>query len=149
MGYNYPRMQGHFYSIQAVTPKGYNCPMDMTFKEALEHAMKVTGRGRSLRDVAKQAGVSYEILKNIKQGKSEKPNAQSATKIADFFGVSLTEFYAGLVQRDGDEDAAVKARDMAAITEIVRRLQSHEHRELVQTFARALLQSEEARKPTE
>lgn len=144
MGYNHPSAQGHFYSIQAASSVGYICPMEKTFKEALEHAMRVTGRGRSLRDVATRTGVSYDILKNISQNKSEKPNAQAAAKIADFFGVSLIDFYAGRVQPVTDEAAAEVAEDVATVTDLVRRLQDKGHRDQVRAFAKSLLQIEEA-----
>lgn len=149
MGYNYPYTQGHFYSIQAHGRMGYICPMDMTFKEALEHAMRVTGRGRSLRDVAKRAGVSYDILKNVNQSKSEKPNALAAAKVADFFGVSVTDFFAGRVDPMPDDEAADVAEDVATVTDLVRRLHQKAHRDQVRTFAKSLLQIEEAERQPE
>lgn len=109
MGYNYPLMQEHFYPIQASAPQGYISPMEMSFKEALEHAMRVTGRAKSLRDLAGKAGVSYDILKNISQNKSERPNAEAAARIADFFGASLKDFYSGRVPATGEEAALMIA----------------------------------------
>lgn len=123
--------------------------MKMTFKEALEHAIHTTGRAKSWRAVATRADVSYDILKNIKQGKSEKPNAEAAAKIADFFGASLPDFYAGLVFPDDSEEAAALTADTVKITDVVRRLQDQKHRDQVEAFARALLQTEEAQKLSE
>lgn len=139
-------MQGHFYSVQATRAAGYNCPMSMTFKEALEHAMRVRSL-TSVRGVAIQAGVSPDILKNVMQGKSTKPNAEAAAKVADFFGVSVKDFLAGAVSAEVD-DQNMKA-DVAAISDLVRRLQRREHRDQVEAFARALLQTQEARKLSE
>lgn len=146
MGYNYPQMQGHFYSIQARWPVGYKCAMSMTFREALKHAMQVRSL-KSVRAVATEAGVSPDILKNIMQGKSAKPNAEAAAKVADFFGVSVKDFLAGQVNPDDDDTQLSK--DAAAISDLVRRLHRPEHRDQVEAFARALLQTEEAQRPSE
>jgi transcriptional regulator with XRE-family HTH domain len=124
----------------------YKCPMSMTFKEALEHAMRVRGLA-SVRGVAREAGVSEHILKNIMQGKSERPNAEAAASLADFFGVSVRDFLAGSVGPAPDLDEV--KRDAAAISDLVRRLRRSEHRDQVEAFARALLQTEEAQKPSE
>lgn len=51
--------------------------------------------GRTLRSVATAAGVSYEQLKNLKQGKAQKTNVDDAMKVAASFGVSLEDFYRG------------------------------------------------------
>lgn len=123
MEYNYPQRQGHFYSIQGQTLMGYKCPMSMSFKEALEHAMRVRSL-TSVRGVATRSGVSPDILKNIMQGKSAMPNAEAAAQIADFFGVSVRDFLAGAVSPDTD-DAEIK-QDAAAISDLVRRLQRPE-----------------------
>lgn len=73
---------------------GGNCyHMENTFKNALEHALEKTGR--SLRSVAIKAGVSYDQLKSLRQGKSQKTNVDDAMKVARAFGVSLEDFYAG------------------------------------------------------
>jgi transcriptional regulator with XRE-family HTH domain len=146
MGYNYPLAQGQFYSIQRPFAAGYKCPMGMTFKEALEHAMRARSL-KSVRGVAVSAGVSPDILKNVMQGKSSTPNAEAAAKIADFFGVSVKDFLAGSVDPQGND---IKVReDAATISELVRRLQRPEHRDQVEAFARALLQTEEAQRPSE
>lgn len=68
-------------------------PMETTFKIALERALIATGR--SLRNVALEAGVSYEQLKNLKQGKSQRTNVDDAMKVASAFGVTLHDLYAG------------------------------------------------------
>jgi transcriptional regulator with XRE-family HTH domain len=146
MEYNYPIVQGHFYSIQAGCVVGYKCPMSMTFKEALQHAMRVRSL-TSVRAVAIEAGVSENILKNIMQGKSATPNAKAAATVADYFGVSVKEFLDGSVAADGDE-AATK-NDALTISDLVRRLQRPEHRDQVEAFARALLQTEEALRSSE
>lgn len=147
MGYNYPFMQEHFYPIQRQAPQGYISPMEMTFKEALEHAMRVTGRAKSLRDLAVKAGVSYDILKNISQNKSERPNAEAAAKIADFFGASLKDFYAGRVSASSGEDTASIAADTEQLTGLLRLLEK-KHRDQVQEFAKSLLVIQEAAERT-
>jgi len=67
--------------------------METTFKAALESALKRTGR--SLLSVANAAGVSYEQLKSLHQGKSKKTNVDDAMKVAAAFQVSLEDFYEG------------------------------------------------------
>lgn len=143
MGYNYPIRQAQIYSIRMAKAMGYICPMEMTFIEALRHAMKVTGRGKSLRDVATRSGVSYDILKNVNQGKSEKPNAEDATKIADFFEVSLSDFYAGNVRYLGDEVNPEVVQGVAKMNSIMRRLRKPSSHEQLRLFAQSLLRAEE------
>lgn len=76
--------------------RGVNgCLMENTFKNALDHALEETGR--SLRSVAIKAGVSYDQLKSLRQGKSQKTNVDDAMKVAHAFGVSLEDFYAGVL----------------------------------------------------
>lgn len=146
MGYNYPLAQGHFYSMSAARREGYKCPMGMTFKEALKHAMRVRSL-RSVRGVAVSAGVSPDILKNVMQGKSATPNAEAASRVADYFGVSVKDFLAGRV--DAENPGTQVQEDAATISDLVRRLQRPEHRDQVEAFARALLQTEEAQLPSE
>ena len=146
MGYNYPQAQGHFYSITETPQEGYKCPMGLTFKEALEHAMRVRSL-RSVRGVAMGAGVSPDILKNIMQGKSSTPNAEAAARIADYFGVSLKDFLAGRIDSEGTDSRL--REDAAKISDLISRLQRPEHRDQVEAFARALLQTEEAQLPSE
>jgi phage repressor protein C with HTH and peptisase S24 domain len=71
--------------------------METTFKAALESAMKISGR--SLRSIAIAAGVSYEQLKSLNQGKSQKTNVDDAMKVAAAFNVSLEDFYEGNLGR--------------------------------------------------
>lgn len=142
MGLNYPTVQGYLYSIQQQASLGYKCPMKMSFKEALKHANRVSGRNESLRSIAANTGVSYDILKNLNQDKSEKPNALAATKIADYYGASLSAFYEGDIPSDltaGDTDLA---KDAANISWIMRNLRK-ESRDRVKAFAEALRQTEE------
>jgi phage repressor protein C with HTH and peptisase S24 domain len=65
----------------------------MTFKQALEFALEKTGK--SLRSVAIASDVSYEQLKNLKQGKSQKTNVDDAMKVINAFNVSAEEFLQG------------------------------------------------------
>lgn len=65
----------------------------MTFKQALEFALEKTGK--SLRSVAIASDVSYEQLKNLKQGKSQKTNVDDAMKVINTFNVSAEEFLQG------------------------------------------------------
>ncbi|GAA6196997.1 S24 family peptidase [Pseudophaeobacter arcticus] len=67
--------------------------MLLTFKEALNGAM--TASGLSMRKLAEKAGVSYEQLKKINQGKTQSTNAEDALRIAAATGVSLERFMAG------------------------------------------------------
>ncbi|MDN5567690.1 MAG: phage repressor protein [Paracoccus sp. (in: a-proteobacteria)] len=67
--------------------------MEVTFKMALERALLETGR--SLRSVAMASGVSYEQLKNLKQGKAKSTNVDDAIRVASAFGVTLDALYAG------------------------------------------------------
>ena len=67
--------------------------MTTTFKKALEYALKETGR--SLRSVAISADVSYEQLKNLKQGKAQRTNVDDAVKVSAAFGVPIEAFLEG------------------------------------------------------
>ncbi|MEQ8258080.1 MAG: S24 family peptidase [Roseovarius confluentis] len=67
--------------------------MSETFRDALDYALKSSGR--SLRDVAQRAGVSYEQYKGFLQGKSRSTNVDDALKVAHAFGVSMEDFMAG------------------------------------------------------
>ena len=67
--------------------------MVQTFKSALGFALEKTGR--SLRSIASDAGVSYDLLKNLKQGKSQTTNVDDAKRIASAFGVKLDAFLEG------------------------------------------------------
>lgn len=147
MGYNYPFLQEHIYSIQQHDSPGYICPMEITFKKALRHAMGVVG-SKSLRSVAMGAGVSYHILKNIDQEKSQTPNAEAASRIADYFGVSVADFYAGNIPKpDGEPDPSL-AEDIAGVSTVMRHLHE-DSRARVRAFAEALRQTEQENGQTE
>lgn len=72
---------------------GYSYPMPHTFKEALEIALKKTGR--SLREVCATAGVSYDQYKGYMQGKSRSTNVDDAIKMALAFSLSMEDFMSG------------------------------------------------------
>lgn len=93
MGDYSPIWQGESYSIRCATAPGIFPPMEKPFKEALEHALKSTGR--SLRSVAIAAGVSYDQLKSLMQGKSNTTNVDDGLKVASAFGVSVEDFFSG------------------------------------------------------
>ena len=133
MGYNYPIRQGQFYSVRSEQPPEYVQPMTLSFKDALTKQREAHG-GLSLGRVAKGAGVSGDILKNINQGKSERPNADAADKIARYFGVSLTEFLDGVVRL---EIGPASSRDLAKLNALVARL-SLDDQARVEAFAEAL-----------
>lgn len=67
--------------------------MAMTFADALMKA--VTARGISLRKVADLAGVSYEQLKKVRQGKSKTTNVDDAQLVASALGLTLDQFLSG------------------------------------------------------
>ncbi|MFV1601975.1 MULTISPECIES: XRE family transcriptional regulator [unclassified Phaeobacter] len=70
--------------------------MPMSFREALNAAMAASGL--SMRKLAEKAGVSYEQLKKINQGKTQSTNAEDALRLAAALGVSLESFMAGEFQ---------------------------------------------------
>lgn len=72
--------------------------MEDTFVSALKFALESTRR--SLRSVAVEAGVSYEKLKNLKQGKAATTGVDDARKVAKAFGVTLDDFYEGRLKPD-------------------------------------------------
>lgn len=74
--------------------------MKMTFSEALSRVLEETGV--SLRAVAEGAGVSYEQLKKVKQGKSKSTNVDDAVKVANYLGMTLDELL-------GDDTAAIRS----------------------------------------
>lgn len=74
--------------------------MKMTFSEALTRVLDETGI--SLRAVAEGAGVSYEQLKKVKQGKSKSTNVDDAVKVANFLGMTLDELL-------DDDTAAIRS----------------------------------------
>lgn len=74
----------------------YPCSMSMTFAEALAAALEVTKT--PLRQIAEKAGVSYEQLKKVKQGKSQSTNVDDAQKVAAAFGLTLDHLLCGLFE---------------------------------------------------
>lgn len=67
--------------------------MQRTFRDAFLAAIKSTGK--SMRQVALDADVSYEQLKNLAQGKSKSTNVDDAVRIAASFGTNLEGFLDG------------------------------------------------------
>lgn len=76
--------------------------MKYNFRDALDHALTVTGR--SLLSVASASGVGYDQLKSLRQGKSQTTNSDDAMMVAEAFGVTLDDFYAG---RLGEQASAI------------------------------------------
>lgn len=77
----------------------------MTFRDALLAALEE--RGMSMKTLADGAGVSYEQMKKLKQGKSSSTNVDDAAKIARFLGVPLSDLLAGVTSPDDAELADV------------------------------------------
>ncbi|WIY27593.1 S24 family peptidase [Parasedimentitalea psychrophila] len=67
--------------------------MQQTFRDAFLTAIK--NSSKSMRQVALDAGVSYEQLKNLAQGKSKSTNVDDAVRIAASFGTNLEGFLEG------------------------------------------------------
>ena len=67
--------------------------MSESFRSALNLAIEVTGKTPAA--IARQAGISYDKLKNLRQGKSRTTSVDDAMKVAAALGVSLEDFYAG------------------------------------------------------
>ena len=61
-----------------------------TFRDALVHV--VDTKIKSLRSIAAEAGVSYEQLKKVKQGKTQNTNIEDARRDAGVFGQAVEEF---------------------------------------------------------
>lgn len=76
-----------------------------TFRDALVYALESTSR--SMRSIAQLSGVSYEQLKNLKQGKAQTTNVDDARKVAEAFGVTLDEFFDGNLGGTGIPSIAV------------------------------------------
>ncbi|SHF77929.1 Phage repressor protein C, contains Cro/C1-type HTH and peptisase s24 domains [Pseudosulfitobacter pseudonitzschiae] len=73
------------------TPEVDYCPlMPTTFSDALAKALIYSGK--SLRHIAESAGVSYEQLKKVKQGKTQSTNVDDAQKVASAIGLTLDQF---------------------------------------------------------
>jgi len=67
--------------------------MDNDFREAFLRAIRSTGR--PVRQVAAAAGVSYDQLKSLHQGKARRTNVDDALRVIAAFGVSVDDFFAG------------------------------------------------------
>lgn len=67
--------------------------MTNDFREAFLHAIRTSGR--SVREVAATAGVSYDLLKSLHQGKARRTNVDDALRVIAAFGVSVDDFLAG------------------------------------------------------
>jgi transcriptional regulator with XRE-family HTH domain len=96
--------------------------MVMTFREALAAELKRTGW--ALKYVCTQAGVSYEQLKKVGQGKSQSTNVDDAVRVAHVFGKTLDEMLHDRLPSDREE-----------IADLWRQL-SEEERALLQDAAR-------------
>lgn len=116
----------------------------LTFKEAL--TAQRNPRGLSLEKVAEGAGVSLHILKNANQGKSRRPNAEAVRDVAKFFGVTVSEFYAGVV-RLGSKPGSVA--DLSALVAIVSKLKDRHSIARLEGYAQSLVQIEEAAQRSE
>lgn len=90
---NYPQIARDNRLLSSAIARDYCRPMPLSFKEALVQAQE--NAGISLRRLAEKAGVSYEQLKKINQGKSQSTNAEDAVKLAAALGVSLEQMLAG------------------------------------------------------
>ncbi|MGZ9812320.1 helix-turn-helix domain-containing protein [Pseudoroseicyclus sp. H15] len=69
-----------------------------TFREALLRISEESGI--SLRRIAEGAGVSYEQLKKVKQGKSSSTNVDDAVRIAAFLGLTVEQMIEGELPSD-------------------------------------------------
>ena len=69
--------------------------MDRPFREALRHALDETGK--SLAEVTREAGVSYDQYKGFLQGKSRSTNVDDALRIARALGMSLDDLITGRI----------------------------------------------------
>lgn len=67
--------------------------MVMTFRDAIIAATEA--KGVSLRKIADEAGVSYEQLKKLRQGKSQSTNVDDAMKVAHALGLTFDQLLNG------------------------------------------------------
>nr|WP_127110420.1 S24 family peptidase [Pararhodobacter zhoushanensis] len=91
--------------------------MEKPFKDALEFAIETTKR--SLRSVAIDAGVSYDQLKSLMQGKAKSTNFDDGVKVAAAFGVSVEDFLAGNLTFAGPTVAVAGCVGAGASVELV------------------------------
>lgn len=90
---NTPHLARDNHLLFTELARDYCLSMPISFKEALDRAQDATGL--SMRKLADKAGVSYEQLKKVRQGKSQTTNAEDALKIATAVGVSFEQFMSG------------------------------------------------------
>ncbi|WP_370267447.1 helix-turn-helix transcriptional regulator [Nioella sp.] len=69
--------------------------MKTTFRDAFIRELEKSGR--SLRDVALKAGVSYEQAKKFRQGKSSTTNAEDAVALAAALGFTVEDLLGGRI----------------------------------------------------
>lgn len=90
---NYPEMSRDNYRLISIRNAGYYSLMMMSFADALAEALYVTGI--SLKKLSESAGVSYEQMKKVRQGKSGSTNVDDAAKIAAALNMTLDAFLNG------------------------------------------------------
>jgi len=108
MGLFYPIHQGYFYSMRKFLEWGNLPHMQQTFREAFIAAIEKSDK--SMRQVARDAGVSYEQLKNLAQGKAKSTNVDDAVRIAASFGTTLEEFLDGQTGAAGNPTIAIAGK---------------------------------------
>ncbi|WP_287882724.1 hypothetical protein [Paracoccus sp. (in: a-proteobacteria)] len=97
--------------------------MVMTFREAL--LMRTGGDGKpSLKAISEKAGVSYEQMKKVRQGATQRTNVDDAIKLAAAMGMTLNEFV---------EDSL--AEDRAIVVSLYNQL-TDEERQILRDAAR-------------
>lgn len=90
---NYPPNTRDNRLLVSAARSDYYPDMTETFSNALQIAL--SSSGRSLRWIADTAGVSYEQLKKVKQGKTQSTNVDDAQKVAAALGMTLDQFLSG------------------------------------------------------
>jgi len=91
--YYYPHTSRDNRLLSRIHEVDYYPHMVMTFAQALRQAMDA--RNMSLRRIADLAGVSYEQLKKVNQGKSQSTNVDDAQRVVAALGMSLDQFLNG------------------------------------------------------
>lgn len=104
--------------LSRAAPGDYYPRMTKTFRDALKYWLEKTGK--PLAEVAREAGVSYDQMKNLSQGRSRSTNVDDAVKVANQFGMTLEEFLE-------DETVAIRSE----IVEIYNSLSDQERRFLL------------------
>jgi len=102
-----PVVKGQYSRYEPVSGEGKFSLMKTSFRDAFFAALDKSGR--SLREVAIAADVSYEQLKKFKQGKSEKTNAEDAAALAAVLGYTI-ESLIGLNGNSSQKAIAVAGR---------------------------------------